>query len=441
MRSGKMTENVKRNLTSLLEVVRSPLTAWRIGNYYKVGYYFRDKNEADNFRKLLLFNVGFNSSHVETLKTYRKPGYIIYVRWHASKQEELIKNIEEYLQEDNMGPTDVSRENTKFYAIIEDAEGKKTAYEIQYPSLTSRMECCFDESTITHTVEFYQDYMKKCDCVFTERVKQKDELEKLRAENEKLKARLGNCENQLRKACEFLNGYGDIYIDIPTELKNLDYFSSIVNYTTNGETKRREFGKKVAEQVKKLAGWYGVWREPKTAEMITKDKEVLEDAVETAINPFYVSCPKVCGGRPRTVLDEAIDFTAGLTYNGTAKADRFDGSVDALSYSALLCRDLRLKLNSVYGITAASIEKINKTKGIITPIFDAYDSIKDVKFANPATIVFWKDGTKTVVKAQGDEEYVPEVGLAMCICKKVMGNTRDYYRVFKHWMKKVPKEE
>ena len=52
-------------------------------------------------------------------------------------------------------------------------------------------------------------------------------------------------------------------------------------------------------------------------------------------------------------------------------------------------------------------------------------------------IVFWKDGTKTVVKAQGDEQYIPEVGLAMCICKKVMGNTRDYYRVFKHWMKKV----
>ena len=80
---------------------------------------------------------------------------------------------------------------------------------------------------------------------------------------------------------------------------------------------------------------------------------------------------------------------------------------------------------------------MNATKTKPTPIFDAYDKIKDVKFANPATIVFWKDGTKTVVKAQGDEEYIPEVGLAMCICKKVMGNTRDYYRVFKHWMKKV----
>ena len=92
-------------------------------------------------------------------------------------------------------------------------------------------------------------------------------------------------------------------------------------------------------------------------------------------------------------------------------------------------------MNSIYGITPNGI--VYKANN---PIFNAYDSIKDVKFANPATIVFWKDGTKTVVKAQGDEEYVPEVGLAMCICKKVMGNTRDYYRVFKHWMKKVKED-
>ena len=414
MRSGKMTENVKRNLTSLLEVVRSPLTAWRIGSYYKVGYYFRDENEADNFRKLLLFNVGFNRSHVETLKMYRKPGYIIYVRWHASKQEELIKNIEEYLQEDNMGPTNINRENTKFYAIIEDAEGKKTAYEIQHPSLTSRMECCFGESTITHTVEFDQDYMKKCDCVFTEWVKQKDELEKLRAENEKLKTRLGNCENQLRNACEFLNGYGDVHIDIPTELKKLDYFSSIVNYTTNGETNRREFGKKVAEQVKRRATWNGVWREPVNAETMVEDNKILDDAVEAAINPFYVSSDYV-------------------------KADRIYVQNPAFDASAL-CKSIQLRLNSWYGLTSAAYSNgvcLNATKTKPTPIFDAYDKIKDVKFANPATIVFWKDGTKTVVKAQGDEEYIPEVGLAMCICKKVMGNTRDYYRVFKHWMKKV----
>ena len=56
--------------------------------------------------------------------------------------------------------------------------------------------------------------------------------------------------------------------------------------------------------------------------------------------------------------------------------------------------------------------------------------IEKVIFNAPATIVFWKDGTKTVVKAQGDDEFDPEKGLAMAICKKALGNDRDYYNVF-----------
>lgn len=63
--------------------------------------------------------------------------------------------------------------------------------------------------------------------------------------------------------------------------------------------------------------------------------------------------------------------------------------------------------------------------------------IKKVKFNPPATIVFWTDNTKTVVKCSG-EDYDPEKGLAMCICKKVLGDKGNYYEVFKKWL---PKEE
>ena len=63
--------------------------------------------------------------------------------------------------------------------------------------------------------------------------------------------------------------------------------------------------------------------------------------------------------------------------------------------------------------------------------------IKKVKFIPPATIVFWTDNTKTVVKCNG-EDYDPEKGLAMCICKKVLGDKGNYYEVFKKWL---PKEE
>lgn len=64
--------------------------------------------------------------------------------------------------------------------------------------------------------------------------------------------------------------------------------------------------------------------------------------------------------------------------------------------------------------------------------------IKDVIFNPPATIVFWSDNTKTVVKCQEDDIYDPEKGLAMAISKKVLGNKRDYYHTFKHWLKKCP---
>lgn len=68
---------------------------------------------------------------------------------------------------------------------------------------------------------------------------------------------------------------------------------------------------------------------------------------------------------------------------------------------------------------------------------DICKEIKNVKFNPPATIVFWTDNTKTVVKCNG-EDYDPEKGLAMCICKKVLGNKGNYYNVFKKWL---PKED
>ena len=65
--------------------------------------------------------------------------------------------------------------------------------------------------------------------------------------------------------------------------------------------------------------------------------------------------------------------------------------------------------------------------------------IRRVIFNKPATIVFWSDGTKTVVKCQrGDngrmEKYDKEKGLAMCIAKKVLGNNYEYYQTLKMWV-------
>lgn len=64
------------------------------------------------------------------------------------------------------------------------------------------------------------------------------------------------------------------------------------------------------------------------------------------------------------------------------------------------------------------------------------DSIKDVIFNNPATIVYWVDGTKTVVKAH-NEKFDPEKGLAMAICKRFLGSNKsgsNFNNIFKKWL-------
>ena len=65
--------------------------------------------------------------------------------------------------------------------------------------------------------------------------------------------------------------------------------------------------------------------------------------------------------------------------------------------------------------------------------------IKNVIFNDPATIVFWSDNTKTVVKAQG-EPFDPEKGLAMAICKRALGNEGNYYNEIKKWLPKEKNE-
>lgn len=62
--------------------------------------------------------------------------------------------------------------------------------------------------------------------------------------------------------------------------------------------------------------------------------------------------------------------------------------------------------------------------------------IDKVIFNNPATIVIWANGDKTVVKCDG-EKYDPEKGLAMAITKYLLGNNQGYYYdIFTKWLPK-----
>lgn len=81
--------------------------------------------------------------------------------------------------------------------------------------------------------------------------------------------------------------------------------------------------------------------------------------------------------------------------------------------------------------------QIENYKNMVNRLYGKPNEIKKVIFNDPATIVFWSDGSKTVVKAH-DEPFDPEKGLAMAISKKFLGNKGNYYNEFKKWL---PEEE
>lgn len=62
-------------------------------------------------------------------------------------------------------------------------------------------------------------------------------------------------------------------------------------------------------------------------------------------------------------------------------------------------------------------------------------TIERVVFNDPATIVFWKDGTKTVVKCSKGDTFSEESGIAMCFMKKMHGNGNEYHKIFKEYAK------
>ena len=78
---------------------------------------------------------------------------------------------------------------------------------------------------------------------------------------------------------------------------------------------------------------------------------------------------------------------------------------------------------------AAAFYDWDHTKEIKKKIeFDRSVKFKEVIFNGPATIIYWKDGTKTVVKCTEGDTYNPEVGIAMATLKKIFGEAYPKYR-------------
>jgi hypothetical protein len=62
------------------------------------------------------------------------------------------------------------------------------------------------------------------------------------------------------------------------------------------------------------------------------------------------------------------------------------------------------------------------------------DAVKKVIFNDPATIIIWANGTKTVVRCQEGDVYDKKTGLLLCLAKRLFGNEGEFNKVIKKWL-------
>ena len=111
-------------------------------------------------------------------------------------------------------------------------------------------------------------------------------------------------------------------------------------------------------------------------------------------------------------------------------------NLDSVSYLCDIERDKnRVSINGIdVSFTDDSIDepllfeiRLVYEKPILHHIYaNNIPEVKKVIFNDPATIVYWKDGTKTIVKCQDGDDFDSEKGFAMAFLKKCWGNKGNF---------------
>lgn len=70
----------------------------------------------------------------------------------------------------------------------------------------------------------------------------------------------------------------------------------------------------------------------------------------------------------------------------------------------------------------ANIVPVNDPYKISKSMLTPTTKVDRIVFNDPATIVFWKDGTKTIVKCSDNENFNPYFGFCAAVAKRVFGN-------------------
>lgn len=111
------------------------------------------------------------------------------------------------------------------------------------------------------------------------------------------------------------------------------------------------------------------------------------------------------------IKEDALSYKTTITIDIPWLEEIEDTKAMVDIHTAKMCK---LATNTIYGCALLAKQKIETYK---------IPEVREVRYNGPATIVFWEDNTKTVVKVQqGEECYDPDKAFVMAVCKKLFGN-------------------
>lgn len=147
--------------------------------------------------------------------------------------------------------------------------------------------------------------------------------------------------------------------------------------------------------------------------------------VRTYLDNEHISYPKY---RLVRAWKEIVDRNDLQNFSTT----QFDSFMEDVSryYPGANLKDMEKKIDE---LVYSELDSYSTQKLMEEMEMNRRFEIKKVIFNDPATIVIWANGDKTVVKAQ-NEMYDPEKGLAMAFAKRALGGKGSYYDVFKQWL-------
>jgi len=104
----------------------------------------------------------------------------------------------------------------------------------------------------------------------------------------------------------------------------------------------------------------------------------------------------------------------------------------------LIRKDIVVIMNMILDIENSFVDKTH-TDYVVWLENNFLEHEKMSKITNPkqiifqpdlkTTVVIWRDDSKTIVKCSGEEDFIPEVGFAMALVKKIFPNRSEFLRM------------